>query len=372
MNIFIDTNVFYNKGFRFQSKVFQAVISNANEDRMHLLTTDLQEKEMEKKINDWVDEHFSADKRLGKARKINITDDLKTSWGKLESAIKNHKQETVAQYLQDYEEFISNSFAQILNTSEVNTMSVFDSFFKKEAPFSTKKSDEFRDAFMLKRVQQYAHKTQEKVYIVSDDTDMKKFCENEELFEWYKNLESLLDDTIKDWYYQLQREQKFEEFYNALIDLIDSDEFQETTTEKVLDMDIEPDYFELLHDGTINDVSIQEVISGFDYSLINIHENSLEKDEPFSANISINVHLDVYFNVTEPDRDTVVRDSDTKELIYINEKDREWSQAIELPIVFEVIAEKEDEELIIKNISIVEVEFEAVGYIDSDDADSPY
>lgn len=372
MNIFIDTSIFYGKHFNFQSIVFDAVINNAIENKMHILTTDLQHKEVNKKINDKVDNNFSADKSLQKARDLNITDDLKTSWRKIESDIKIHKTNIIAQYLESYEKFLSQSGAQTLNTSEVDNMNVFESFFNKEAPFSQKKPEEFRDAFMLKRVQQYARDNQEEVYIVSEDKDMKSFCANEELLVSYHSLELLLNDTIKDWELHLQIDKNFDKLYDNLIELIDSDEFQDTMSEKVSAIDIEPDYFELLHGGTIHTVSIEKVIAGYDHNLIDIHEESFEKDEPLTANIDINVHLDINFFITEPDRDTVRRDPDTKEFIFIHDRDLEWTQTINLPIVFAITAEKENDELALKNLSIEEVAFEDIGYIDSDEANSPY
>ncbi|MFD6211418.1 PIN domain-containing protein [Peribacillus sp. NPDC060253] len=60
---------------------------------------------------------------------------------------------------------------------DVSPAFIFKMYFKDIPPFSKKKRDEFPDAFSLVALENWFKRQDEKVRIVSDDGDLKNYCE---------------------------------------------------------------------------------------------------------------------------------------------------------------------------------------------------
>ena len=162
LNIFIDTNVYESLGFNFSEKnyiilnfikqidnneirnVIVSVIDN--EVKNHLMERKKKSKSILKKYCKWIKDYLEE----------NVIEE------KLNS-------EFIA-----YEEFKKRTKSEIINLDTINPELVLEKYFKRELPFENSKQNEFKDAFFIEAVKEYASKKLlEKNIIITNDKGIK-------------------------------------------------------------------------------------------------------------------------------------------------------------------------------------------------------
>ncbi len=79
--------------------------------------------------------------------------------------------------LEKFEKFKEEAASQNICESAVSIPTILDKYFNAAPPFSDKKKSEFPDAISAISLLNWAEKSNEKIYLLSTDPDMRAFCE---------------------------------------------------------------------------------------------------------------------------------------------------------------------------------------------------
>jgi len=188
-NVFIDTEFFVKANLDFNSRTVKSFeeLCVKNEFR-HIIST-IVVKEIERKITEQIKDALKGINNFRrKAVVLKGYDDnnIRNLFGEINE---DDIQDKALSALYD---FIETSQATVVDMSAVDLNEVVNMYFDKTPPFSAKKPNEFRDAFTLLAIRS-ALKEHEKVYVVSDDPDLKIFCEANDKFVIIETLSALLD-----------------------------------------------------------------------------------------------------------------------------------------------------------------------------------
>jgi hypothetical protein len=187
--VFIDTEVFVNKGLNFNDRALDAIRVLGEIGKINLVTTTIIKKEVERKIKENLESAFRALKRFRRKDagilKHSEIDGIKALFGNIDL------QEALSEALNEYHEFIRISSTETLDLDKVAIEEVFDLYFSESPPFSIGKKNEFPDAFSLKSLLSYLNG--ESAYVISNDQDLVSFCVSEKNLLSLNRLEEFLD-----------------------------------------------------------------------------------------------------------------------------------------------------------------------------------
>lgn len=189
-NVFIDTEFFVKAGLDFSSKTLQSFKEICNEGELKHVTSTIVVKEVKRKIAEQIKEAISGVTEFRrKARTLRASEN---------QAVKNlfiefDQREIEDQAIGNFDEFLIKSKSKIVDLKRVDGNEIMEMYWDRKAPFiNEKKKNEFRDAFSLLAVRSALRK-QEKIYVVSEDADHIKFCEQNAQFVSVDTLSRLLD-----------------------------------------------------------------------------------------------------------------------------------------------------------------------------------
>lgn len=189
-NVFVDTQAFVKAGLDFQSKEIQAFTDACEKgDFSHLMTT-VSTREIQDKIRDAIKEALERVKGFRRKAKL-----LEGSTDQVIAGLFAHydPDQVQARAQEVFQAFLDDSNTTVIDLKKVDADEVFRRYFDQEAPFQDgKKKDEFPDAFSLLALE--SHLTdQEECYVVSEDGDLKAFCQTSKRFILVEDLGKLLD-----------------------------------------------------------------------------------------------------------------------------------------------------------------------------------
>ncbi|MFD1676047.1 PIN domain-containing protein [Alicyclobacillus fodiniaquatilis] len=189
-NVFLDTQIYINKNFSFQTGQLKALAEAALDGRITIYITDVVKKEVEANI------HKAIYESVRKGTK-HIRTDLKVLRNLAEYqsifVIKDRLDEIYADLLGLFHEFLATAAVETVNVDDVKPSDVFERYFNGDTPFSARKKDEFPDAFSLLAIEHKSIDVGETFHVVSGDTDAKHFCEDREGLLHHKSLDELFD-----------------------------------------------------------------------------------------------------------------------------------------------------------------------------------
>lgn len=174
--VFLDTEVFVSLGFNTSTSKMRAIRDHTKSGRLRLITTDITQREIQKKIADEVRAAADAHKKtlktlrvLGKSRDATVK----------ALADQFNPDDVEADLSSQLQEFLSETEAEILPTNEVSIDRIFDSYFAKLPPFGSApdKQREFPDAFTIEALKSWADDTGERLFVVSNDQLFRDACE---------------------------------------------------------------------------------------------------------------------------------------------------------------------------------------------------
>lgn len=240
--IALDTEIFDKSQFNYKAKKWMSLLSFVQEGKIKLLMTYITHCEIKIHIAEKAEliakfakdtAHRSYQKKFEtNQNKIRISSDLLNefkeevqnivySFDKINEEIKNITPsfDEINQELQNqFEKFFKEANFEIINIDEVSVNDVFESYFLCLPPFSEKKKDEFPDAFALFALQKEAEDRNEKIYVVSGDSDWANFCSltKSRNLCYFKNLEELLEILNKE-----DNPNEFEQYYSFYYEMED-------------------------------------------------------------------------------------------------------------------------------------------------------
>lgn len=188
--VFIDTQYFVKSGLHFDYPALKSFRKYCEANELFHVTTSVVQREVKAKINDSVKEALSAIHTFRrKARLLSSLEDeqIKGLFTEVTEA------EIYTKSFEVFGEFLDGCSTKIIDASEVDTEEILTLYFESKPPFGEgKKKSEFPDAISLLSLKTHLDE-EEKIYVVSDDSDLKAFCETDPQLISVESLDKLLD-----------------------------------------------------------------------------------------------------------------------------------------------------------------------------------
>ncbi len=336
----MDTEIFKSKNFNFKNYLFQRLINATADNLITVYITDIVKHEVESKIKENLFEELK-EKRYEK-----ITKDLKIlrNIDDFDNVFNIDFDIVYKKLLESFSAFLIDVKAVVLPSDKVLMGEVFRRYFTGELPFSNKKKSEFPDAVSLLALEDWFKEKNQSITVLSNDNDLKNFCQKIDFFDHEHSLESFFNTIAKDKIY----------IHEFLVHVYDA--LQEEICFDIVDC-VNDSVFTLDSDGgnvnfaQVNEVSIEEDPYIIDYEYDEINQNQGVATIAFTAMFLINA------NVSVVDYNSSPYDKEEHKFLFLNYEDRDISDLIRIPIVIEVRCthhEKQETEII--NIIINEEE----------------
>lgn len=188
--LFIDSSIFFRNNFQFLSSDLQSLSVRLALDEVTLLITEITIAEVKRHIKDQAREAMGLIQSFQKKAKIlrNLPYFLSSP---MFGAISGSQIEE--DLLRQFSSFLSSNNIKIVSLDSVSPEQVFGAYFAQQPPFSKDKREEFRDAFILEALKNYAEEEGILIYVISGDSDMKSFCESSEQLIYIESLAPVIN-----------------------------------------------------------------------------------------------------------------------------------------------------------------------------------
>ncbi|EPM5584826.1 PIN domain-containing protein, partial [Vibrio vulnificus] len=189
-NVFIDTQYFVKSNYNFESISFLSLKELCQKEELRYLMTSVVEREVENKIELSIKEALgSLQSFKRKAHILSTIDDPSLS-----SLFADVREEDVYGKANEvFHSFNTECKYEYVEADQIDPEKLLELYFEKKAPFGDgKKKSEFPDAISLLSLETYLEES-EKLYVISDDKDLKAYCEGNERLIAVDSLEKLLD-----------------------------------------------------------------------------------------------------------------------------------------------------------------------------------
>lgn len=274
-NIFIDTAIFVESNFQFQSSIFQKLAELTQTKDVFIYLTEITVNEIRANIHEEIQKAEAALNSLKTKAKI-----LKNLTVYREFFNPFDSKEAERLLLNQFESFLGQANVRTISLEKTSTSRVFSKYFSKEPPFGAdKKKSEFPDAFALAALEEWCSRVDETMYVISGDNDM------------------LEASRVSDVLHPLRKVEKFLHIFNYCSDPQSSflTEILNNNMQKV-EAEIEEQFtslgFILIdEDGDINGVEVNQIEINEQY-IIDIEDNRAELQ--LSATIHYSVDLSSY------------------------------------------------------------------------------
>lgn len=188
--VFIDAQYFVKSGLHFDYPALKAFRKYCEESELFHVSTSVVKREVESKIKLSVDEALGALRNFRRKARIISSLDNEIIRG-LFTVVPEEEVHPMA--VQVFNEFLEACKTEVVDADVVDGEELLGLYFGKKPPFGDgKKKSEFPDAISFLSLKMHLKK-EEKIYIVSDDGDLKSFCDVNENFISIDTLDKLLD-----------------------------------------------------------------------------------------------------------------------------------------------------------------------------------
>lgn len=188
--VFIDTQSFVKAGLHFDGPAFRLFKEYCEANELFHISTSVVRREVASKIKSSVKDAISAMQTFRrKARLLSSLEDEK-----LKGLFEDIPDEDIyRQSRKVFDDFMSACSTEVIEADSINGEELLSLYFNGEAPFgSGKKKAEFPDAISILSLSSYLN-ADEKIYVVSDDGDLKAYCDSDPSFISIESLDKLLD-----------------------------------------------------------------------------------------------------------------------------------------------------------------------------------
>ena len=233
ISIFIDTNVFEKMGYNFDKRndILKKYTEIVNTKRYENVIVTVIDNEIKEHINKKIEENLSKIKKHCKWI-YNVLDK--------ETIEKNIKKE-----LLDYDEFKKNTNSKLITTEKVNPEKVLDEYFNIIPPFKQSKRNEFKDAFFIESVFQYAIDNPRNIsyIVITKDNDIKEAIKNKQNKKilCYDGIEEFIESTIRNITFS---KEKLEDYLNQFNFLPQIEKLATISTSFIEEEEIDIDNYE--------------------------------------------------------------------------------------------------------------------------------
>jgi hypothetical protein len=249
--VFIDTSAFERKNYQFGKYKLEQLCGYLEENKLHLLTTEVTINEVKKHIKNKSQESAKAIRVAKKeAALLRNTPEL-ACFGIFTEIDEDEINRIVSN---SFDEFIVTSGAEIVPINIVDASDIFDLYFNEKPPFSGgNKKHEFPDAFVLEAVRKVSEERQQTLYVVSCDNDMQQYANEHSSIIHINTIDELIDLVIRN-------EDELSEpvdFADRIFSKFES-ELLSTINDKLLDMEFYPESSDYM-DVDVDDIKINNI-----------------------------------------------------------------------------------------------------------------
>lgn len=191
-NVFLDTEVFDCHQFDFGALSFCRLVRLAADGPMRVLLTTVTVSEIRKHIDEHAEKAFKqveTFRRILPLTRSVVTPDL-------HQALSGTTAEEFRQSLhRSFDNFLTETKATIVSVDGVSPEAIFKAYFEVKPPFGDgAKKSEFPDAFASAALRAWvAENGNSSIYIVSNDKDWRRLCQDEAAFIHQSQLSELLE-----------------------------------------------------------------------------------------------------------------------------------------------------------------------------------
>jgi hypothetical protein len=291
---FLDTQTYMARNFQFDYGVLERLQSHLEEDDCHLLITDVNVREVRRHLKRKAAEAVTAINKAKKEAMI-LRNTPALPWHGIFDSVSAQQ---ISDSLEEkFNAFLNNNRVEVVATKNVDIDAVFDAYFNALPPFATSgKKAEFPDAFVLHAVNSISKQRGYKLYVVSEDRDVKSFCEANENLISLSRLEELLELVLKN-SERLAEPAKFAEEIFAEFEGIIKQNIQEQLDGAEFELDDE------FPEAEVSDIEVE----GIEYLSKNLTDVSKEY-----ATFELMVRVSVIVDMSLPDYDRSPWDSEDK------------------------------------------------------------
>lgn len=298
-NIFIDTQAFMQQGLKFESKILARIRQLARSQLIHVYISEVVKNEVEVKIKE------RALKAL--QHRSNYIKELDFYESKLPDEIKK----TINYFSDDsileigisiWRDYLESSGIQVLDSNEVCNKELLAAYFNGDFPFSSgKKKNEFPDAISLLSLKAWLNKNDAYAYVISSDNDLKGFCEKDERCTSLSHLSEFLDIYNR-------AEERLTNVVHGYI-------------EKEIDWILEVIKDAFTGCGFEYSDNYEADVDNVEVKKLDVYEVDIIEVEDGRAVVDFSIQLVCTADVSGPDYDSSIWDSEDKEYIYISKFD---------------------------------------------------
>lgn len=283
--VFIDTSAYETKKLQFGHFVLRRLQDLVEDEKIHLLITDVVRSEIEKHLKKYAEEAVTAHKAFRKKGSFLCVADDVTGGGlfpELTSEV------VLGEAMQKFLALVNNGYTETVSVADVNVRQIFDDYFSGAPPFHRDaKKSEFPDAFSLAAVDAIARERHHRVYIVSDDGDMAAVAQVNDNFIHIQSIDALLDLVNRN----DEDLAELSTFADSVLDLL-RDEVIRLATDLLINAEFSPsssgDADPELQEVTILSVEIDEV------QLIEVNGDDATYEVTFEVDLTADYDFEDY------------------------------------------------------------------------------
>ncbi|OHB80450.1 MAG: hypothetical protein A2Z25_08875 [Planctomycetes bacterium RBG_16_55_9] len=271
--IFIDTSIFDESAYNFNSASFKAFRSLVKSLKLKLLMPDPTAREIRRHISER--SHTAVKSIQDAARRAPFLSQLddwplnKTTENALVFDLIGHVEKQSADFYAIFE-------VHTLDYAGINIVEIMNWYDWEQAPFSDRKKSEFPDAFCVAILNEYHKATSENIAVISRDGDFKSACEK------YKHL--LYFPSLASYAEALQRE---DERVDRIHELLSKDDsiVRKSISEQFQDLSF---FIEANWEGDAEDIEVTD-FDELEYHVVGIGDHSYIIS--FTAEISFSAYV---------------------------------------------------------------------------------
>lgn len=294
-NVFLDTEVFESAGRDFSAKPMRRLIDLIESGVLRLYLTSVTVAEIQSHLDADLRESLKAlhnYKRYSKLlKRIIPTPNLEIEdEGNLR-----------AELHAEFDAFIKESKAEIVDATDVCAQSVLDDYFAVRAPFGKdNKKHEFPDAIAIRSITSWCESNEECAFVVSRDKDWIRATKRESQLRHFRTINELLECFLDDTSLVARIKELLESQEDELRQeiLLAAEQLEFSVDEDLLNLEI--------LNSEITDLVISDV-SWNDLSVVDVGDGE--------ATVSVICKFFVSATICVDDDATVRKDPDTKEFI---------------------------------------------------------
>ncbi|MEI5925986.1 PIN domain-containing protein [Bacillus sp. TD10] len=310
-NVFLDTSIFVGLNYNFKNKRIETLIELVEDELVNLYTTTITKNEGYNNIKKRVDHSRQFINQLKDGGSIlRNTPEYEKIWDRKTIIEAQRKLE------ESFKTFLEGAKVREIPISSKGVINIFNRYFESKPPFSQQKKTEFPDAFVLDSLADWTKENKEKLYVVSSDSDMKNFCEEQDNLIYVDSLEKMLDIIYQTEDVKYHVVQKLYDEYNS--------EFLGDVNGSIdqLNFDVSDIY------GDVEVLDIEALDLSEDPLVIGIQGNTV--------NIVFNVVISYRASVTFLNESNSVYDKETGEYIFTEYDSKVIEEIDRVPVEFEL------------------------------------